>query len=191
TTSNAVHAAVPASTSSIGRGPRFRPPASGAPSTTSAWPLSVSATKVTPSVHLIRVFTPPPCTQSQHLLTDFETVEPTKHQPGPTPPDCCMLRCNMRALNHPCGPETSTSPPQVIPPSSSYGGMFTRPQGRVFLDPFLQCGKSAALSISSRLCLTPSAGPYYHPRLCKMWGGEVQAPLRRTFPGFFIRISSK
>src|SRR5207244_10560160 len=73
TTSNAVHAAVPASTSSIGRGPRFRPPASGAPSTTSAWPLSVSATKVTPSVHLIRVFTPPPCTQSQHLLTDFET----------------------------------------------------------------------------------------------------------------------
>src|ERR1700687_2364086 len=51
TTSNAVHAAVPARTSSIGRGPRLRPPASAAPSTTSAWPLPVSATKLTPSIH--------------------------------------------------------------------------------------------------------------------------------------------
>src|SRR6266550_91539 len=51
TTSNAVHAVVPAKTSSIGRGPRLRPPASAAPSTTSACPLPVSATKLTPSIH--------------------------------------------------------------------------------------------------------------------------------------------
>ena len=56
TTSNAVQAAVPASTSSMGRGPRLRPPASGAPSTTIAWPLPVSATKLTPSIHLMRCF---------------------------------------------------------------------------------------------------------------------------------------
>jgi hypothetical protein len=35
---------VPSSTISIGRGPRFRPPPSGAPSMTTAWPLPVSAT---------------------------------------------------------------------------------------------------------------------------------------------------
>jgi len=40
---------VPASTVSIGRGPRLRPPPSGAPSITKAWPLSVSATKLMPS----------------------------------------------------------------------------------------------------------------------------------------------
>src|SRR5436190_1216783 len=56
TTSNAVHAAVPASTSSIGRGPTFRPPASGEPSTTTAWPLPVSATKLTWSIHLTVAF---------------------------------------------------------------------------------------------------------------------------------------
>ena len=52
TTSKAVHAPVPASTVSIGRGPRLRPPASGAPSITKACPLPVSATKlIPPSIH--------------------------------------------------------------------------------------------------------------------------------------------
>ena len=39
TTSNAEQPPVPMSSISIGRGPRFRPPASGAPSMTTAWPL--------------------------------------------------------------------------------------------------------------------------------------------------------
>ena len=54
TTSKAVQAAAPASTSSMGRGPRSRPPCSGAPSMTSACPLPVSPTNDMPSVHLIR-----------------------------------------------------------------------------------------------------------------------------------------
>src|SRR6266576_3989277 len=58
TTSNAVHAAVPAKTSSIGRGPKLRPPASAAPSTTTACPLPVSATKLTPSIHFADAFNP-------------------------------------------------------------------------------------------------------------------------------------
>src|SRR6188472_2958742 len=56
TTSKAVHAAAPASTSSIGRMTRLRPPASGAPSATTACPLPLSTTKETPSDHLTRAF---------------------------------------------------------------------------------------------------------------------------------------
>ena len=56
TTSNAVQAAAPARTSSIGRTPSPRPPCSGAPSTTTACPLPVSATNAIPSVHLILAF---------------------------------------------------------------------------------------------------------------------------------------
>jgi hypothetical protein len=46
---------VPASTISIGRNPIFLPPASGAPSITTAWPLPVSATNAIPAslpIHL-------------------------------------------------------------------------------------------------------------------------------------------
>jgi len=39
---------VPASTVSIGRGARLRPPPSGAPSISSTWPLPVSATMPIP-----------------------------------------------------------------------------------------------------------------------------------------------
>src|SRR5581483_554152 len=60
TTSNAVHAAVPASTISIGRRPTSRPPSSGGPSMTTLCPLPDSATKLTPCTHLILAFTPAP-----------------------------------------------------------------------------------------------------------------------------------
>jgi len=53
----ALHAPVPMSTSSMGRAPRLRPPTSGAASTTTAWPLPLSATNVIPSLSLMRAFT--------------------------------------------------------------------------------------------------------------------------------------
>jgi len=43
-----VHPPVPASSISMGRGARLRPPASGAPSMVTIWPLPVSATKDMP-----------------------------------------------------------------------------------------------------------------------------------------------
>src|SRR6185437_2864793 len=56
TTSIAVHEPAPMRTSSIGRAPRSRPPTSGAASTTTAWPLPLSATSVIPSASLILAF---------------------------------------------------------------------------------------------------------------------------------------
>jgi hypothetical protein len=47
--------------------------------------------------------------------------------------------------------------PQVIPPSSSYGGMFTRPHGRVFL----RCG-NAELRRRHGPGLTDMVYPHYY-----------------------------
>ena len=55
-TSNAVQATAPPSIISIGRMPTLRPPASGAPSMTTAWPLPLSTTKETCSDHLTLAF---------------------------------------------------------------------------------------------------------------------------------------
>jgi hypothetical protein len=51
-----VQAAAPVSKISIGRIAMLRPPLSGSPSITTAWPLPDSPTKLTPSIHLMRVF---------------------------------------------------------------------------------------------------------------------------------------
>ena len=45
--------------------PRLRPPASGAPSVTIAWPLPDSPTKLTPSIHLALTFIAPPGTAAR------------------------------------------------------------------------------------------------------------------------------
>src|SRR5437016_4221713 len=92
-----------------------------------------------------------------------------------------MLRCNMRALNHPCGPETSTSLPQDIPPSSSYGGMFTRPSG----PRFFALRKIRALGSGFRAAFDTLTGSYYHSRLCKMRSREVQASLATDLSRLF------
>src|SRR3989338_5393417 len=55
-TSKLVQPPVPSSSISIGRGPRFPPPASGDPSISTAWLLSVSPRKETCSTHLTRAF---------------------------------------------------------------------------------------------------------------------------------------
>jgi len=51
TTSNDVQPPMPINSISIGRMPMLRPPFSGAPSMTTAWPVSDSPTKLTPSIH--------------------------------------------------------------------------------------------------------------------------------------------
>ncbi len=145
TTSMALQAPVPMSTSSIGRGPRSRPPTSGDASTTTAWPLPASATNDTPSTHVTRAFmTLAPggapavlrgCTPSIAPMTPFV---PCRFYAS------CIVRRNMECLGLSAGSPSSSfgaadaflhSPPMVESSARSL-----RP--RLFL--YARCMRAAA-----------------------------------------------